>query len=136
MTSNTSEVQGIHSYLVNDYVMVVNGNELQISGIGQVSLPATDITLNNVLIVPHIKKKLLSISQLTKEHNCYFIFYPWGFLLKDMGTKEVLLKGSMADGLYPIQLRQHLSSLVGLLSTKALSNLWYARLGHPQSRFL
>jgi hypothetical protein len=94
------------------------------------------IKLNNVLIVPDIKKKLLSVSQLTKEHNCYFIFYPWGFFLKDMRTKEVLLKGTMIDGLYLIQLLQHSNSPVGLLSTKALSNLWYARLGHPQSRIL
>jgi len=70
--------------------MVGNENGLQISGIGQVSLPTTDIKLNNVLVVPDIKKKLLSVSQLTKEHNCYFIFYFWGFLLKDMRTKQVL----------------------------------------------
>jgi hypothetical protein len=36
--------------------MVGNGNGLQISGIGQVSLPATDIKLNNVLLVPDIKR--------------------------------------------------------------------------------
>uniref|UniRef100_A0A6N2NKC7 Retrovirus-related Pol polyprotein from transposon TNT 1-94-like beta-barrel domain-containing protein n=1 Tax=Salix viminalis TaxID=40686 RepID=A0A6N2NKC7_SALVM len=105
MTADTSEVQGIHSYLGNESVMVGNGNGLQISGIGQVSLPATDIKLNNVLVVPDIKKKLLSVSQLTKEHNCYFIFYSWGFLLKDLRTKQVLLKGYMVDGLYPLQLR-------------------------------
>jgi len=113
MTTDTSEVQGIHSYLGNDFVMVGNGNGLQISGIGQVSLLATDIKLNNVLVVSDIKKKLLSVSQLTKEHNCYFIFYSWGFLLKDMRTKQVLLKGYMVDGLYLIQLRQHTNSLVG-----------------------
>jgi hypothetical protein len=33
MTSYTNEVQGIHSYLGNDSVMVENGNGLQISGI-------------------------------------------------------------------------------------------------------
>jgi hypothetical protein len=82
MTSETCEVQGIHSYLRNDSVMVENENGLQIYGIGQVSLPATDIKLNNVLIVPDIKKKLLSVSQLTKKHNSYFIFYPWGFFLR------------------------------------------------------
>jgi len=50
--------------------------------------------------------------------------------------KQVLLKGTMVDGMYPIQFRQHSNSPIGLLSTKALSNLWYARLGHPQSRIL
>ncbi|KAG6790018.1 hypothetical protein POTOM_006161 [Populus tomentosa] len=62
MTADTSEVQGIHSYPGNDSVMVGNGNGLPISGIGQVSLPATNIKLNNVLVVPNIKKKLLSVS--------------------------------------------------------------------------
>ncbi|KAF5472656.1 hypothetical protein F2P56_009355 [Juglans regia] len=136
MTSDTNEVQGIHSYLGNDSVMVGNGNGLQISGIGQVSLPATDIKLNNVLIVPDIKKKLLSVSQLTREHNCYFIFYPWGFLLKDMRTKQVLLKGSMVDGLYPIQLRQSSNSPVGLLSTKVPSTLWLSCPGTPEQNGL
>ncbi|KAG6775647.1 hypothetical protein POTOM_019134 [Populus tomentosa] len=66
MTYDTSEVQGIHSYLGNDSIMVVNGNGLQIFGIGQVSLLATDITLNNVLIVLDIKKKLLLVSSTYK----------------------------------------------------------------------
>ncbi|KAF9661080.1 hypothetical protein SADUNF_Sadunf19G0030600 [Salix dunnii] len=48
MTSDTSEVQGIHSYLGNDSVMVGNGNGLQMSDIGQVSLPTTNIKLHNV----------------------------------------------------------------------------------------
>ncbi|KAG6747881.1 hypothetical protein POTOM_047772 [Populus tomentosa] len=104
MTSNSNEVQGIDLYSGTDKVMVGNGNGLAIAGTEHTKLPTTNLKLNNVLVVPDIKKKLLSVSQCTRDNNCYFLFYPWGFFLKDMKTKQVILKGSMADGLYPINL--------------------------------
>jgi len=106
MTSNPSEVQGIDSYSGTDTAMVGNGNGLTIIGTRHTNLPTTTLKLNNVLVVPNIKKKLLSVSQFTRHNNCYFLFYLWGFLLKDMNTKQVILKGSVKDGLYPINLRQ------------------------------
>jgi hypothetical protein len=65
MTSNLSEVQGIDSYSGTDTVMVGNGNGLAIVGTGHTNLPTTTLKLNNVLVVPDIKKKLLSVSQFT-----------------------------------------------------------------------
>jgi hypothetical protein len=89
-----------------------------------------------VLVVPDIKKKLLSVSQFTRVNNCYFLFYPWGFLLKDMKTKQVILKGSMADGLYPINLRQLPHHSFSFLANKVPGSLWHARLGHPHSQVI
>uniref|UniRef100_A0A6N2LVF6 Retrovirus-related Pol polyprotein from transposon TNT 1-94-like beta-barrel domain-containing protein n=1 Tax=Salix viminalis TaxID=40686 RepID=A0A6N2LVF6_SALVM len=114
MTSNTNEVQGIISYPGHESVMVGNGQDLSITGTGHIILPTTKLKLNDVLVVPEIKKKLLSVSQFTRDNNCYFLFYPWGFILKDMKTKQVLLKGFVKDGLYPINLQQ--------LSTAPVSN--------------
>jgi hypothetical protein len=105
MTLNPSEVQGIDSYSGTDTIMVGNGNGLSIVSTRHTNLPTTTLKLNNVLVVPNIKRKLLSVSQFTRDNNCYFLFYPWGFLLKDMKTKQVILKGSMEDGLYPINLQ-------------------------------
>lgn len=34
------------------------------------------IYLNNLLMVPHKKKNLLSVSQFTSDNNVYFEFYP------------------------------------------------------------
>jgi hypothetical protein len=62
MTPNPSEVEGIDSCSSIDTVMVGNGNGLSIVGIGHTNLPTTTLKLNNVLVVPDIKKKLLSVS--------------------------------------------------------------------------
>ena len=82
MRTDTSEVQGIHSYLGNDFVMVGNGNGLQISGIGQVSLPATDIKLNNVLVVPDIKKNCYLSLNLQRSITVISYFILGAFFLR------------------------------------------------------
>jgi len=53
-----------------------------------------------------------------------------------MKTKQVILKGFMKDGLYPINLQQFSTLPVSFLANKVPNNLWHARLGHPQSRIL
>jgi histone deacetylase 1/2 len=53
-----------------------------------------------------------------------------------MKTKQVILKGFMKDGLYPINLQQLSTIPVNFLANKVSSNLWHARLGHPQARIL
>ncbi|KAG6749379.1 hypothetical protein POTOM_046424 [Populus tomentosa] len=97
MTSNTNEVQGIISYPGNDSIMVGNGQGLPITGTGNVTIPTTNLKLKDVLVVPEMKKKLLYVSQFTRDNNCYFLFYPWGFILKDMKTKQVILKEASAS---------------------------------------
>jgi len=126
ITSDTNEVQGIISYPGNDSVMVGNGQGLPITGTGNVTIPTTNLKLNDVLVVPAIKKKPLYVSQFTRDNNCYFMFYPWGFILKDMKTKQVILKGFMKDGLYPINLQQLSTIPISFLANKVSSNLWHA----------
>jgi len=87
MTSNTNEVQGINSYLGNDSFMVGNGHDLTITSTWHIIFLTTNFKLNDVYVVPSIKKKLPSISQCIREINCYFLFYPWGFFFKDMKMK-------------------------------------------------
>jgi hypothetical protein len=52
--------------------MVGNGQSLFISHTGSIStlVPNNSLLLSNVLVVPGITKKLISISQLTKDKNC------------------------------------------------------------------
>ena len=56
MTSNPSEVQGIDSYSSTDTVMVGNSNGLAIVGKGHTKLPTTTLKLNNMLVIPTIKR--------------------------------------------------------------------------------
>lgn len=88
MTSTPNEAQDIQNYTGIDTVMVGNGNALLISATAWVLLPHTSKSLDNIFVVSTIKKNLLSVSQFIRDNNCYFIFYPWGFLVKELKTKD------------------------------------------------
>jgi hypothetical protein len=62
--------------------MVGNGQSLPISH--------SSIPLSNVLVVPGIKKNLISISQLTKQINFRVIFDSLRLIIQDRVTGTVL----------------------------------------------
>ena len=80
MTNDPEGVDVPVVYSGNERVMVGNGQSLSISHIGSIStlVPQSSLFLSNVLVVPRIKKKLISISQLTKDNNyCCHFFSLW-----------------------------------------------------------
>ena len=72
MTNDPEDVDVHVVYSSNERVMVGNGQSLFISHTGSIStlVPNNSLLLSNVLVVPGITKKLISISQLTKDNNC------------------------------------------------------------------
>jgi hypothetical protein len=74
MTPNPSEVEGIDSYSGIDTVMVGNGNGLSIVGIGHTNLPTTTLKLNNVLVVPDIKRNCYLYLNLYEIITVTFFF--------------------------------------------------------------
>ena len=72
------------SYCGFDNVVVGNGKSLKITHIGMdhIGNKSCDIPLQNVLVVPQIKKNLLSISRLTKDYPHYLMFDGFSFLLR------------------------------------------------------
>ena len=76
MTSKANIVSNIQQYSGTDSVLIGDGSSLPIHGIGDTFIKQKNITLplHNVLLVPNLTKKLLSISQLTKQFpiNCEF----------------------------------------------------------------
>ena len=72
MTNDPEGVDVPAIYSGNEQVMVGNGQSLSISHTGSLStlVPQSSLFLSNVLVVLGIKKKLISISQLTKDNNC------------------------------------------------------------------
>lgn len=64
MTKNPSNLERIKTYKGYDKILVGNGQGLQISHIGDTSLKTNhgNFNLKNVLVVPKLKKNLLSIS--------------------------------------------------------------------------
>lgn len=70
-------------YYGSDGVMVGNDESL---GNNDYSLQ-----LHNTLVVPRIKKNLLSITQLTNDYPYYYIFTRYGFFVKDSKAHKVLI---------------------------------------------
>ena len=90
-----NDPKGVDVFVVysgNKMVMVGNGQSLSISHTGSVSTlaPSNSLLLSNVLVVPSIMKKLISISQLTKDNNCCVIFFYSCFTIQDQVTRVVL----------------------------------------------
>ena len=85
-----------------------------------------------MLIAPHLVKNLISIRALTCDNSISVKFYPWGFSIKDLHTKMVLLRCDSSGELYPLrQLTTTPSSPPAALLASSTSGLWHAHLGHP-----
>jgi histone deacetylase 1/2 len=86
----------------NDQIYVNDGKRLIISYTAHKILhtPKRTFTLSNILHVPQIKKRLLSVQQFYRENYVFFEFHSSFFSVKDLLTKAVLLSGQSKDGLY------------------------------------
>jgi hypothetical protein len=133
-------------------MMVGNGLGLPISIIGTFQVFIFHSALKMLLLFQHLKRDYSLFFLFTTDHNCYFVFYPWGFLIKDLKTKREIFKGfvdldcihHMTSQQIPILLHSKHSlrsiptnsNLVAFQATKVSKTIWYARLGHPNSRIL
>ena len=121
-------------YFGTDTVFVGNGQSLPITHTGKALLKTTQgkLHLNNVLVVPKLKKNLLSVSQLIDDNSCTFEFNKNGFVIKDQ-THQILAKGHKKGSLYALE-----GGKIEALATvkEASSEVWHARLGHPNFKFL
>jgi histone deacetylase 1/2 len=132
----TSDLDRLHvreRYGGKDHVQVANGTGLSISHIGHSNLAGSSLRLNNVLHVPHINQHLLSVHRLVSDNNIFIEFHKHFFLVKDKGTRRILLRGRSQGGLYPLPFSRaspsstrHASSSVRIKSSQ-----WHQRLGHP-----
>lgn len=60
--------------------------------------------LKHVLHVPDISKNLISISQFLHDNVVVIKFYSTHCVVKDLTTHKVLLKGTLKNGLYQLNL--------------------------------
>jgi hypothetical protein len=82
--------------------------------------------------VPKLKKNLLSVSQLINDNSCTFEFNTNGFVIKDQ-AHQILAKGHKKGSLYALE-----GGKIEALTVvkEAPSEVWHARLGHPNVKFL
>lgn len=95
ISNDPGKLNKISTYNGNDKIFVRNGQSLQTSHVVDISLnnAKKGLKLKNVLIVPKIKKNLLSIGQLADNYECKIEFDSLGFVVKTQ-ENQILARGS------------------------------------------
>jgi len=138
ITNSSSVYSDKQHYAGSETVKMGNGKGLCISHIGYASLSSathsTSLRLNDLLLVPDITKNLLSVSKFSRDNNVFFIFYPHSCYVVHQDTKQVLLQGTLKDGLYTfpgLKASSHYSAnSLSFTGNSATINLWLQRFGH------
>jgi len=119
--------------------MLGDGSNLPISHIGSVSLPTsnTSFHLQDVLCVPKMQKKLISIALFCITNNVSIELFPHCFHVKDLQTRDILLQGGIKDGVYewPVA-TSSTPPILAFSAVKTTMSIWHQRLGHPASTIL
>ncbi|KAH0765347.1 hypothetical protein KY285_001218 [Solanum tuberosum] len=128
----------VEDYKGMDQVHIGNGQGLPIHHTGNslFSHPSKSLALNNILHVPSITKRLLSVQRFARNNDVFFEFHTSHFLVKDRASRTPLLSGRSDDGLYSLNLQPSYSkssskSPSTFLPAKMSSAYWHLRLGHP-----
>jgi len=160
VTGNSQNIQQLNHFERPDHIYIGNGEGLQVFGSGSSCLQNSKfpLYLNNLLHVPSITKNLLSVVKFALDNNVFFEFYPYHCNVKSQATNEVILRDIVgADGLYSFpdfKISSQPSSVLSkksqintvsvsannsesfVVSSSKPSNLWHARLGHPNDHVL
>ncbi|PKU70959.1 Retrovirus-related Pol polyprotein from transposon TNT 1-94 [Dendrobium catenatum] len=122
-------------YNGDDNIQIGDGSTIPIAhkGSGLLPTPTRKLILSQLLHIPQISHKLLSIYHLTKDNKIAITFDEFGFLIKDTKTNQTLLQGPSRKGLYPIPTTSHKLKPT-LIAIHQSSTTWHNRLGHPNIR--
>ncbi|PKU74388.1 Retrovirus-related Pol polyprotein from transposon TNT 1-94 [Dendrobium catenatum] len=138
LTPNGQNLQSPTNYTGPDTVSIANGSYLPIHNSGQGLLPLPDtprkLHLRNLLHVPALTHNLLSVSKLTSDNSVSISFDANGFVIKDLQDQRPLLRGLLHNGLYQIRLQPE--QPIALTARTNSTDLWHARLGHPNKQLL
>jgi hypothetical protein len=133
MTGMQGMLTNIHKYSGSDSVIIGDGSFIPITGIGDSCIKQKDKTLPlyDVLLVPNIKKNLLSISQLTSQFPVNCEFFNVDFCVKKRKTRHPLITRKKKGVLYVLSNAPEAHFSYRFKSGTA--NIWHQRLGHPQA---
>ncbi|OMO89257.1 hypothetical protein CCACVL1_07965 [Corchorus capsularis] len=97
MTADPGILSSLSQYHGCDKILIGDGSLLDISHTGTMDIPVLDgnLQLNNVLVVPEIKKNLLSVGQLTDDYPYTCEFSSAGVVIKDRETGKMIAKGNL-----------------------------------------
>jgi hypothetical protein len=104
MASNAGNFTSSQPLSNSPSITVDNGALLPVTHRASSSLPTVQspLLLNNILVSPSLVKNLISIRSLTCDNNVTVEFGPFGFFIKDIPTRTVLLQCNSTGDLYPM----------------------------------
>jgi hypothetical protein len=120
-------------------IIVGNGSSLLITSVGD-SVLLEPFYLNNILLAPDVVQSLLSVRCFTTDNWCSMEFDLFGFSVKDLTTKNMIVRSNNIGPLYTMHLSGSptpSSNAVAALAvvphvlTIVAPTMWHRRLGHP-----
>jgi hypothetical protein len=104
MTGNPGMLKNIHNHYGSDSVLIDDGSSISIHGIRDSSITQKNkiLPLNDVLLVPDLKKNLLSVSQLTSQFPVNCEFSDVDFCIKERQTGQPVITGWRKGDLYAL----------------------------------
>lgn len=127
ITNNLANLDNRAQSYGKEQITVGNSEKLNVKHIGITSLPCKrqNLKLKDVLHAPQVTKNLISLSKLTSDNNILIEFDSYGCYVKDKSTIEVLLKGSIKEGLYEFSNKRRQGPLEQCrLTTQAQENYY------------
>jgi hypothetical protein len=129
-----SEYDGIDEVLFGD------GSGLVVLHIDSLVLhsPNQTFLLRDTLCVPNLSKNLIYVHHLTKQNNVFIEFQPFYFLVKDIITGAILLRGVCNDDIYtfPTSMVIVSSKKVANVHVRTSINGWHKRFRHPSNKIV
>ena len=99
MTGDASIFHNYNPCDENFTVKIADGSLSKVAGTGSVII-SKNLTLDAVLFVPNLDCNLLSISKLTRDHNCVTKFFPNMCEFQDLDSGRMIGNARMCAGLY------------------------------------
>ena len=104
LTNNSQSLQDVKPYLGYDQVTIRNGQSLLIRHFSNKLFftSSRQFQLQQVLHVPNLSTNLINVYKFCSNDLVFFEFHSSCFLVKDQVTKQILLYGTIKDGLYTV----------------------------------
>jgi hypothetical protein len=95
ITSDLENLSVCDKYTGNDQIHIASGSGMNIRHIGHNTIhsPCCQLQLNSILHVSQASKNLISVHHLASDNNVFLEFYPHFFSIKDLDSRNILLKG-------------------------------------------
>jgi hypothetical protein len=122
-------------------IIVGNGSTLPLTSVGDSVIPGP-FYLNNILLTPDIIQSLLSVRRFTTDNWCSMEFDPCGLSVKNLTTRNVIVRSNSTGPLYTLHLlsstaSRHTSpcamSVIAAphILAVVIMSTWHRRLSHP-----